>query len=223
MATKGREIDQVPCHSGPFVFRLEVSSDISAVDLESDVFVDIACIADMVDGNRYSCGSNVFGGLLRLGTWEIVKIRDKLVRIYIQFGILGQFFIFGMVVLVSFYPVGVEWPSEFFMEISDDRKVVDVFWLFCGSIVFADDESDAVDGHFAVEEPSELASMPESPMSGEECNKEEWSCEPAKFAAGGAAFVDGSVNRAGSVIETLMLVGCDFPSESATHWKQASV
>ncbi len=99
-----------------------------------------------------------------------------------------------LVVLVSFYPVGAEGSSEFFVEISNDGEVVDVIWLLCGSIVFTDDKSEAVDCHFAIDEPSELASVPESPISSEECNKEEWCCEPAKFASGGAAYVNGSVN-----------------------------
>ncbi len=152
-----------------------------------------------------------------------MKIRSKLVCSNVQLCIWRQFVIFYVVVLVSFYPVGAEGPSEFFVEISNDEEVVDVIWLLCGSIVFTDDKSDAVDCHFAIDEPSELASVRKSPISSEECNKEEWCCEPAKFASGGAAYVDGSVNRACALVENLMLVGCDCPAECSTHWKQASI
>ncbi len=42
MAAERWKIDRIPCCVGPFVFCLEVPSDISAVNLESDVVVDIA-------------------------------------------------------------------------------------------------------------------------------------------------------------------------------------
>ncbi len=42
MAAESWKIDRIPCSVGTFVFCLEEPSDISAVNLESDVVVDIA-------------------------------------------------------------------------------------------------------------------------------------------------------------------------------------
>ena len=66
MAAKGREIYRVLSRIGPFVFCLEVPSYIAAVDLKSDVVVNITCIEDMVNGDRDFGGNNVFGCLYGL-------------------------------------------------------------------------------------------------------------------------------------------------------------
>ena len=48
------------------MFCLEVPSYIAAVDLKSDVVVNITCIEDMVNGDRDFGGNNVFGCLYGL-------------------------------------------------------------------------------------------------------------------------------------------------------------
>jgi hypothetical protein len=60
----------------------------------------------------------------------------------------------------------------------------------------------------------------ESPMFGKKCDKKKWSRESAEFAAGGATNIDGSIHRACSLVEDLVLVGGNCPSECASRWKQ---
>jgi hypothetical protein len=51
---------------------------------------------------------------------------------------------------MSFSPLGAERPSEFFVKISDDREVINVVGLLCGSKIFADNKGDTVESHFTV-------------------------------------------------------------------------
>ncbi len=141
------------------MFHLEVPSHISAVDLESNVVVYIAGVADVVDSYRYFGCGNVVVSLRRCRAWETVEIRGELVCVDIQFRIGRQFGIFDVSVLVSLDPLDAERPSEFFVEISDDREVVTIVGLLGGAIIFADNKGDSVDRYFAVYQPAELASM----------------------------------------------------------------
>ncbi len=83
----------------------------------------------MIDGEQYFGCGNVFGGLCRLCMWKAAIIRGEPVCGNIQFRLWRQFIKFSSIVLVSFYPLGLERSSEFFVEISDDREVASQYCL----------------------------------------------------------------------------------------------
>ncbi len=73
-------------------------------------------------------------------------------------------------------------------------------------MIFRDHECDSVDCDFAVHEPSKFAAVSEAPVTCQECDQEEGSCESAKFTSSGATYVDGSIDWACSLVERKMLV-----------------
>ncbi len=62
MLAKGRNVDRFPGCVRSVVFFLEIPPNVSAIDLEPEVVVDVASVADMIDGDGDFGGCDVVRG-----------------------------------------------------------------------------------------------------------------------------------------------------------------
>ena len=86
MSAQGRKIYCFPCPVGPSMLRLEVLAEVSAVDLKSEVGVNVAGIPYVVDHDGYFGGwNNVCCRRLWFETWSVVLLCRKFVNVYVQF------------------------------------------------------------------------------------------------------------------------------------------
>ena len=54
VASKRWDVDFVPLRVGPFVFCLKIVSKVCAVDVETDICIQISVVSNLVDGDRLS-------------------------------------------------------------------------------------------------------------------------------------------------------------------------
>ncbi len=98
---------------------MEVPLHVSAIDLEPEIVVDVASVADVVDGDGDFGGCNVVRGRCRLRSYLTVECSHEAISINVEFRVRLQFFVFGGVVLVAFNPLCSERPSEFVVKVAD--------------------------------------------------------------------------------------------------------
>jgi hypothetical protein len=216
VATHGGKVDIVPGFVVPLVFRLEILPEIAPVALKTEIFFDVACVPEVIDGDRDFCFWDVSRGLKRARAWAGMLGCGQLVYVDIEFCVLGEGIIRGAVILVAFNPLDFQGTSEFSVKISDDREVVNVLRLFGWPCVSGCGEDDSVDCNFTVNEPLESASMAETPVSCDEGDEKERGSESSEFAPGGAADVNGTIHRARAVKKWDMGVCRYFPAEGTS-------
>ena len=91
MASKGWDVDFVPLLVGPFVFGLKIVSKVCAIDVETDVGIQISVISNLVDGDRHSGRSDMCRGASWFRFRESIEFRREFVDIHVEFCIRRQF------------------------------------------------------------------------------------------------------------------------------------
>ena len=113
-----------------------------------------------------------------------MEVGGQFVGINVEFGVWGKCFVRRFVILMTFYPLNLEWAAEFFVKVTDDGEVVNVVWLFGGAEVLPGHKGDPVDCDLAVNYPFKFATMSESPVPRNEGDEKKGCCKASQFAAG---------------------------------------
>ena len=113
VAYEGWNIDFVPCPVCPFVFHVKVVSEVCAVDVESNVGIQIAIVGGLVDGDRHSGRGNVCCGALWFRFGKSMKFCCEFVNIHVEFRVRRQFVVCEFCILVAFDPLWFDWASQF--------------------------------------------------------------------------------------------------------------
>ena len=111
VTSKRWDVDFVPLRVGPFVFGLKIVSKVCAIDMESDVGVQISVVSNLVDGDRHSGRGDMCRGAAWFCFRNRVEFRREFVNIHVEFCIRRQFIIGEFCILVAFDPLRFDWTT----------------------------------------------------------------------------------------------------------------